>query len=42
MQTDESNITGESEHIKKFPLSDKPSQHMPNPFLLSDAMVVLG
>jgi P-type E1-E2 ATPase len=42
LHTDESNITGESEHIKKFALSDKSSHHLPNPFLLSDAMVVMG
>lgn len=40
-QTDESNITGESEHVKKFPLMEK-SRHIPNPFLLADSMVVLG
>lgn len=41
LQTDESSITGESEHIKKFPLSEK-AKHIPNPFLLNDSMVVLG
>ena len=40
-ETDESNITGESEHVKKFPLVEK-SKHTPNPFLLGDSMVVLG
>lgn len=41
LKTDESNITGESEHIKKFPLVEK-SLHPPNPFLLADSMVELG
>jgi len=41
MQTDESSITGESDHIKKIPLLEK-SKHIPNPFLLNDSMVVLG
>ena len=40
-ETDESQITGESDHVKKFPLNDK-SSHIPNPFLLADSMVVLG
>ena len=39
-ETDESNITGESEHVKKYPLEEK--KHVPNPFLLGDSMVVLG
>lgn len=41
LQADESSITGESEHIKKFPLTEKP-KHFPNPFLLNDSMIVLG
>lgn len=39
-ETDESNITGESLHLKKHPLEDK--KHTPDPFLLGDSMVVLG
>jgi Ca2+ transporting ATPase len=39
---DESNVTGESEHIKKFPLEDKDSKNVPSPILLADTMVVLG
>jgi magnesium-transporting ATPase (P-type) len=43
LKTDESPITGESEHIKKTPLSDKPATHgPPNPFLLADSMVEMG
>ena len=37
-QSDESNITGESEHVKKAPLGGSEG----NPFLLSDAMIVMG
>jgi magnesium-transporting ATPase (P-type) len=38
IKTDESNITGESDHVKKVPLGSKNA----NPFLLGDSMVVLG
>ena len=41
-QTDESNITGESEHVKKSPLANGAGKSIPNPFLLSDSMVVMG
>jgi len=34
LQTDESNITGESDYVKKSPQSD--------PYLLADSMVVMG
>lgn len=34
LKTDESNQTGESDHVKKSPQGD--------PFLLGDSMVVLG
>ena len=40
-QTDESNITGESEHLKKSPFIE--NSNPPNdPFLLADSMVVNG
>jgi P-type E1-E2 ATPase len=39
-ETDESNVTGESEHIKKYPEGSQ--KHTPNPFLLGDSMCVLG
>ena len=38
LQTDESNITGESDYVKKAVLG----QPKTNPFLLSDSMIVLG
>jgi Ca2+ transporting ATPase len=38
LQTDESNITGESDHVKKAPLGIKNQ----NPILLGDSMIVLG
>ena len=46
-KTDESNITGESEHVYKSPLngdntSSTNSGKVPNPFLLADSMVVMG
>ncbi len=39
LKTDESNITGESEHVKKAALD---SGQRGNPFLLADSMVELG
>jgi Ca2+ transporting ATPase len=42
LETDESNITGETEHVKKIPLNGEKSKVIPNPFLLADSMVVLG
>lgn len=38
IKADESNITGESDHLKKIPLGQKHA----NPFLLGDSMIVLG
>ena len=38
VKADESNITGESDHLKKIPLGSKNA----NPFLLCDSMIVLG
>jgi P-type E1-E2 ATPase len=38
LKTDESNITGESDHVKKFAYGSKHG----NPFLLGDSMIVLG
>jgi magnesium-transporting ATPase (P-type) len=38
LKTDESNITGESDHVKKFAYGSKYG----NPFLLGDSMIVLG
>lgn len=39
LKTDESNITGESDHVKKATLD---SCMKGNPFLLADSMVELG
>jgi P-type E1-E2 ATPase len=39
LKTDESNITGESEHVKKAALN---SNQKGNPFLLADSMVEIG
>ena len=38
LKTDESNNTGESDHVKKGPLDSKDG----DPFLLGDSMIVLG
>jgi magnesium-transporting ATPase (P-type) len=43
-KADESNITGESQHVNKYPFQtgDSHSNQIPDPFLLADSMVVLG
>lgn len=45
-KADESNITGESEHVYKSPLNNSngsnESKKISNPFLLGDSMVVMG
>ena len=41
-KADESNITGESDHLRKNPFSIDSNGNIPDPFLLSGSMVVLG
>jgi len=41
-ESDESNITGESAYVKKYPMNSERSSVIPDPFLLADSMVVMG